>query len=107
MKFSQIEVGQRFQYQDKLFVKTGPVAATELGTGKARVIPRYAVLIPADLSKRQAHPGDQVAKLISSDAVVDMFDRFYAECLEILADHPDPTVYERLGAAKARFLAAL
>ncbi len=42
MRFPQVNVGQRFTYQGKPYTKTGPLTASEEGSGKQRMIPRAA-----------------------------------------------------------------
>jgi len=42
MRFPQVQVGQPFIYQDKRYTKTGPLTASEEGTGSQRMIPRSA-----------------------------------------------------------------
>jgi len=42
MRFPQVQVGQQFTFQDKRYTKTGPLTASEEGTGRQRMIPRSA-----------------------------------------------------------------
>jgi hypothetical protein len=42
MRFPQVQVGQQFTFQDKCYTKTGPLTASEEGTGSQRMIPRSA-----------------------------------------------------------------
>ena len=42
MRFPQVRVGQRFSYQGQEYTKTGPLTASEEGSGKQRMIKRAA-----------------------------------------------------------------
>jgi hypothetical protein len=42
MRFPQVPIGQRFSYQGQLYSKTGPLTASEEGSGAQRMIPRAA-----------------------------------------------------------------
>ena len=47
MKLTQLPLGARFEYDGEIFTKTGPMTAASEKHGQ-RMIPRYAVLKPAD-----------------------------------------------------------
>ena len=42
MKFPQVSIGQRFAYQGRQYTKTGPLTASEEGTGQNRLIMKSA-----------------------------------------------------------------
>ncbi|MGD9164923.1 MAG: hypothetical protein PVF13_09215 [Chromatiales bacterium] len=42
MRFPQLAIGQLFTYQGKRYTKTGPLTASEEGSGAQRMIPRAA-----------------------------------------------------------------
>ena len=42
MRFPQVRIGQRFSYQGQEYTKTGPLTASEEGSGKQRMIMRAA-----------------------------------------------------------------
>ena len=42
MRFPQVQIGQQFTYKDKRYTKTGPLTASEEGSGQQRMIPRAA-----------------------------------------------------------------
>ena len=46
MKFPQLPIGGRFEYQGETLVKIGPMTACSAGGGESRLIPRSAVVIP-------------------------------------------------------------
>ncbi len=105
MKFEQMQMGQRFEWNGVLYVKAGPVVAREEATGKSRMIPRYAALKPvgemAAVSKKEA------PKMVAREAVIAAFDVFYAECGEIVEKCSDLEARARLEAARQRFLESL
>ena len=44
MKFKLLSIGQKFEYEGEIFVKTSPLVASNIKTGHNKMIPRYAVL---------------------------------------------------------------
>jgi hypothetical protein len=48
MRFPHVAIGQRFTYQGKAYTKTGPLTASEEGSGNQRMIPRAAEVTPLD-----------------------------------------------------------
>lgn len=100
MKFTQLPIGARFEFEGKVYVKTGPVAAASEQGGQ-RVIPRYAVLKPLDGAAPAAKPAP--GRKLDEAAVLAAFEAFYADC----ARHVDESARMDLAAARARFLAAL
>lgn len=101
MKLQHLAIGARFEYEGRVFVKTGPLtASTE--DGGAQLIPRYAVLRPLDAPAGKAAPGTSVRKL-DPGKVRQAFETFYAECRQ----HCPPEAATALEAARVAFLAAL
>lgn len=101
MKFEQMQMGQRFEWNGVVYVKAGPVVAREEATGKSRMIPRYAVLKPVGEMAAVSKKVEQ--KMVARDAVVAAFDLFYAECGDVVAKSSDPEAEVRLAAARQRF----
>ena len=100
MKFQQLPIGARFEFEGKVYVKTGPVAAAS-DQGGQRVIPRYALLKPLDGALQAAKPGP--GRKLDAATVSAAFEAFYTECARLL----DEPARLQLAAAKARFLATL
>ncbi|MES9818713.1 MAG: hypothetical protein ABW155_18930 [Candidatus Thiodiazotropha sp.] len=48
MRFPQLKIGQQFEYQGKRYTKTGPLTATEEGTGAGAMIRRSAEVVLVD-----------------------------------------------------------
>lgn len=101
MKFQQLPIGTRFEFEGKIYVKTGPISASS-DQGGQRMIPRFANLTPLDGTVRP-EPPRQEAKLDRAD-VMAAFDAFYADC-EALVEGADAKT--RLALARQRFEAAL
>lgn len=101
MKLQHLPLGARFEYEGKVYVKTGPITAASEEGGQA-LIPRYAVLRPLDVPEAAAAPGVGVRRL-EAQKVRKAFDVFYAECEK----HVDPAAKTALEAARAVFLATL
>lgn len=99
MKLQQLSLGARFEYQGKVFVKTGPLTASSEDGGQ-QMIPRYAVLTPLDGTAPEAKAG---RGRLSETSVRAAFDVFYRTCARLLpeAEHP------QLEDARQRFFNSL
>ena len=100
MKFQHLPIGARFEYEGKVYVKTGPVAAASEQGGQ-RMIPRFAVLKPLDGSAPAARP--EPGRKLDEARVLAAFEAFHADCARLL----DSAAVAELETARARFLAAL
>ena len=101
MKFTQIPLGTRFEFEGKIFSKTGPMTASaEDGSGQ-RLIPRYAVLKPVDGAAPVVDAAP--ARQVDEARVIAAFDGFYGTCLRLVDDFSKA----ELEAARRKFLAAL
>jgi hypothetical protein len=89
MKLQHIPIGARFEYEGKVFVKTGPITASSENGGQ-QMIPRHAILKPLDLP--QATPATK-GKLTEA---------FYETCSSLIDEARQP----ELAAARERFLAS-
>ena len=101
MKLQHLAVGARFEYEGKVFVKTGPLTASS-DQGGQQIIPRYAVLKPLDLPESAPAPG-VAARRLDPQRVRKAFEAFYASCDALVA----PADREQLEAARATFFASL
>lgn len=100
MKFQQLAVGARFEFQGKVHVKTGPLTATAEQGGQV-LIPRYAVLKPLDLPEPEL-PGAALRR-IDVGRVRKAFEAFYA----VAVKNADPAAEAALAAARVAFFEAL
>lgn len=101
MKFTQLPMGARFEFQGQVYVKSGPIAATAESGGQ-RMIPRYAVLRPLDDFVPEALPRPR--RSLDEAAVLAAFEAFHDTCARLLVDD---AARQALVEARARFLAAL
>lgn len=99
MKFQMLPMGARFEYEGKVYLKTGPMTAASEEGGQ-RMIPRFAVLKPLDGAGTAPARGGR--KLDESE-VLAAFDGFYVECADLLFGHePDVQRARDLRAALER-----
>ena len=101
MKLHQLAMGARFEYEGKVFTKTGPITASA-DEGGQQMIPRYASLKPFALPEPEMAPGVAVRKL-DPLRVRQAFDTFYEICVQ----QATPSGLEALEAARLIFLRGL
>ena len=109
MRFPQLPIGARFEYQGKVYVKVGPISASAEEGGQ-RMIPRHAMLRVLDGSAPA--PAPRPARSLDEVTVLQAFETFHGTCLRAMTEAIQDV--ERLGIARrdlaqARedFLAAL
>ncbi|MDD5296854.1 MAG: hypothetical protein PHU46_08080 [Rhodocyclaceae bacterium] len=100
MKFPHLSIGARFEYEGKVFVKTGPMTASSEQGGQC-LIPRYAVLKPLDGAQPETKPS--TSRQLDEAKVLAAFETFYATCAR-LADEPSRV---ELAEARQKFLVRL
>ncbi|MDD2884807.1 MAG: hypothetical protein PHT48_07150 [Dechloromonas sp.] len=96
MKLQHFSVGERFEYEGVIYVKTGPLTACG-ETGGQRMIPRHAMLRPV------AAPGSTAAPETVPPAqgrVLQAFEQFYRTCEMLVTVEAQA----ELQAARQRFL---
>ena len=84
MKFKLLSIGQKFEYQNEVYLKTSPIIAKNIETGHNKMIPAYAHLNLLD--KSAAEKEIQIKEKISSKQVLDAFDEFYSKCVNLIED---------------------
>jgi hypothetical protein len=99
MKLQHLAIGDRFEYNGDVYVKTGPLTAASENGGQ-RVIPRSAVLRP--VGSDQAAPA-AVATSLERRQVAAAFSSFYAACSGLVGE----TGRRELELARRRFLTSL
>ena len=97
MKLQHLAIGDRFEYNGKVFVKTGPLTASS-DEGGQQIIPRYAVLKPINPPPREEKPG--LRRRLDEKTVRAAFDDFYQVCSTLVDDSALPALVE----ARDRFL---
>ncbi|MBS0353956.1 MAG: hypothetical protein JSR83_08655 [Proteobacteria bacterium] len=100
MKLSNLPIGACFEFEGKIYTKTGPMTASAESGGQ-RMIPRYAVLKPVDGMPPPAKPA--TSHPVDAETVRMAFDAFYGTCLRLTDDFGRA----ELEAARRRFLESL
>ena len=99
MKLQHLAIGDRFEYDGDVYVKTGPITAASEKGGQ-RVIPRSAVLRP--VSTAEAVP-DSAGNGLERQKVAAAFATFYASCAGLVGENDR----RELDLARRRFLSCL
>ncbi|MFZ5482867.1 MAG: hypothetical protein ACOZB0_01435 [Pseudomonadota bacterium] len=104
MKFHELPLGARFQYQGQDWVKCSPVMA-RTAAGEQRLIPRWTVLSPRDEAP-QADPARRTIPLDAAcaQAALAIFRDESAALLARVAEAPDTDYRADLEAAYRRAL---
>jgi len=108
VKFSQLPLGARFEYQGRVYVKTSPLAASGEAGGQ-KLIPRYAELTPLDGAPT---PVTRPNRVLDETTVLAAFEAFAADCQRLLDRSSADVTQHRLlraelEAARQRFLDSL
>jgi len=84
MKFKLLGIGQKFEYQGELYVKTSPLIASNMETGHNKMIPAYAALTLQEQSVSE----EAVAQkdTLNSEQVIEAFNDFYVNCVDLIED---------------------
>lgn len=103
MKFKLLSIGQKFKYQEDVYIKTSPIVASNIETGHNKMIPRYAVLTLLDNSNEEIQPSSKVP--ISTDNALNQFNVFYEKCITVLEknDVLVPIIKDELDKARDEF----
>lgn len=100
MKLHQLAIGARFEYEGKIYCKTGPISAA-CEDGGSRLIPRSATLKPLATAP-EAVPGT-AARRLDPAVVRRAFDAFHETTRKLVP----PARHDELEAARLAFLASL
>ena len=103
MKFKLLSIGQKFKFQDEIYVKTSPIVASNIATGHNKMIPRYAVLTLLDNSGEEE-------KILADESIAAKdvhiaFNTFYEQCIKTLEDNDVliPIIKNKLDEARDEF----
>lgn len=103
MRFQQLAVGERFEFEGEVYVKVDALIAQIEGGHTRRLIPRYAQLNAAACEPLE--PAERAVANPQRDATA-VFDAFYACCLQIVEDLAADLPAERMKAMRSRLEAA-
>ena len=104
MKFKLLSIGQKFKYQDEVYVKTSPIVASNLETGHNKMIPRYAVVTILNNSGENIQtPSNEP---VNAKDVLKQFNLFYEKCIATLEknDVLIPIIKDELDKARDEFI---
>lgn len=117
MKFYQLAMGQRFEFEGEVYVRTKPMTAVSEANGRQRFIRRSAAVRPlqdAAPAGAREPPAAATAEALPGAAVREAFDVFYASCLISVDDLDDRVeagkllaLRDTLREARRRFLDTL
>jgi hypothetical protein len=107
MKFKLLSIGQKFKFQNEVYVKTSPLIASNVETGHNKMIPRYATLILLDnTSEKQPKITD---KPVDAKDVLTTFNIFYEKCISTLENNNVlvPIIKDEMDKARDEFIQQL
>ena len=82
MKFKLLSIGQKFKYQDEVYVKTSPIVASNVESGHNKMIPAYATL---DLLTQSVTEKEiKTQENLNTEQVINAFNDFYADCITLV-----------------------
>ena len=104
MKFKLLSIGQKFEYEGEIYVKTSPLIASNIKTSHNKMIPRYVTLTLLDDTGTDKQ---QIKKdSIDSQEILDAFNLFYGQCIATLENNKVliPSIKEELDNARDIFI---
>ena len=100
MRFHEIAIGTRFEFEGMEYVKTDTLLATSK-EGKQRLIRRSANLTPLDVASGAPVSGSQKPASLDRNKTLQAFDLFYQTCIRLAGNNPE------LESARLKFLDTL
>lgn len=94
MKFSDLEIGQKFFYRGMELEKSGPLQAMESATGTEKMIMRAAAI---ELLSTQSTDGSN--KTVSLDELKQALTAYHATCLSLLQTQGEEQTEAKIEAA--------
>lgn len=82
MKFTQLPIGQRFELEGAVYVKTSPMMAVKEGGGESRFMARYVVVKVLGGEEIPAQP--RQARRVEEEAVRAAFEQYHSRCRKAL-----------------------
>ena len=82
MKFHDLAIGQRFELDGVVYVKTSPVLAGQVEGGGSKFMPRYAMVRLLDGAAPRANVEQE--KMLRAGEVLAAFEAFHSACREEL-----------------------
>lgn len=82
-KFLHLPLGEKFYYQGERYQKVTPLLASNLESGKQRMIPRSAMVILDDGRAREILPQEPKAP-IDAEPLMEALERYRQQCEKLL-----------------------
>lgn len=82
MKFHELDIGQRFELDGAVYVKSSPVLASREEGGERKFMARSAPVYPLGGAERR--PAEKTDQLLRAEAVLAAFEAYHARCREVL-----------------------
>jgi len=103
MKFKLLSVGQKFEFEGEVYVKTTPLIASNYKTGHNKMIPRYAALTLLDDNGSTVQK--TIDKSLDAQDVFTAFNNFYESCITTLEKNNilHPQLKDELDKARDEF----
>lgn len=103
MKFKLLSIGQKFEYDGEVYVKTSPLIASNIKTSENKMIPRYATLTLLDETGIQKQ---QIKKdAVNTQEILNAFNIFYEKCIATLENNNAlvPLIKDEIDKARDEF----
>lgn len=97
MKFMDLAMGQQFELEGEIYVRTGPLVASHAESNKQRFMARYVSVNPLEESTR---PATRLADTLSPEKVTMAFENYHVQCLKALQLLDAELSTDRLGAIR-------
>lgn len=82
MKFKLLAIGDKFELQGEVYVKTSPIIASNTSTNHNKMVPAYTTVKLLTQNGKEA----PVKENLQSEEVMAAFNEFYTSCLSLLED---------------------
>lgn len=82
MKFHDLEIGQRFEFEGAAYVKTSPVLAGQVEGGGSKFMARYLAVKLLDGAASSAQAAQK--KMLRAGEVLSAFEAYHSACREEL-----------------------
>lgn len=100
MRFHEIAIGTRFEFEGMEYVKTDTLLATSK-EGRQRLIRRSANLTPLDVATHTPASDPKKTASLDRNKTIQAFDVFYQNCTQVVGNNPE------LESARLKFLDSL
>ena len=94
MKFQSLAIGQKFTWNDRIWVKTTPLVATLYESDVQKLVPRYVDVSPL----HETSSPDETASALppSPEQIREAFERFYGRALTLLESELETELQQKL-----------